>query len=264
MHRLKCSHWMYLGLCMCMLLIAPLSASAQDNPQIPIYISQEKQQWLEQPFILQGSTMVPMRALFEKLGFTVSWDADKQTAAAVRGGLSIILTINKGTAIVNKTAYFLEVSPVIQNGSTFMPLRFVSEAAGAEVTWDETERSVQISFDNAPQKKIRMLIENVTHSSSFVQTVLALTSGDGIKKNDMVIKDIVMSEDGASANVKFEAGFTISKAIKTTSGVTISPSDSVVYEFTCEVYKDTFDQWILKTQPESMPYTLKEKKPFMG
>jgi hypothetical protein len=175
-----------------------------------------------------------------------------------------MLTINKGTAFVNKTAYFLEVSPVIRGGSTYMPLRFVSEAAGADVAWDETERSVQISFDNTPQKKIRKLIENVTQSSSFVQSVVNLTSGDGIKKNDMEIKDIVMSEDGITATVKFEAGFTVSKAIKSTSGVTIVPAESVIYEFTCDMYKDSFDQWILQTQPGDMPYVQKEKKPFIG
>jgi hypothetical protein len=263
MLRLKNVQWISIGLCLCMLLITPLSASAQDNPQIPIYISQEKQQWEQQPFIIQGNTMVPMRVLFEKLGFTVSWDNDKQMATATKGGLTIILTINKATAVVNKTTYFLEVSPIIRDGSTFMPLRFVSEAAGADVAWDETERSVQISFDNVPQKRIRKLIDNVTQSSSFVQSVVTLTGGDGIKKNDMVIKDIVMNGDNTSAKIKFEAGFTVSKAIKSTSGITISPAESVVYEFTCDVFKDAYDQWILQTLPDAMPYELKEKKPFM-
>ncbi|SFM02574.1 Copper amine oxidase N-terminal domain-containing protein [Paenibacillus sp. 1_12] len=263
MLRLKSLHWISMGLCLYMMLLTPLTASAQNNPQIPIYISQEKQQWEQQPFILQGNTMVPMRALFEKLGYTVSWDMDKQMATATKGGLTIMLTINKATAIVNKTTYLLEVSPVIQGGSTFMPLRFVSEAAGADVAWDETERSVQISFDSTPQKRIRKLIESVTQSSSFVQRVVTLTAGDGIKKNDMIIKDIVMSSDNSSAKIKFEAGFTVSKAIKTTYGVTISPAESVVYEFTCDVFKDSYDQWILQTQPDAMPYEQKEKKPFM-
>jgi hypothetical protein len=264
MHRLKSFQWMVIWLTICLLPIVPVSASAEEATQIPIYISQEKQQWPEQPFILQGNTMVPMRALFEKLGFEVTWDGERQTATALKGGLSIMLTINKGTAIVNQTAYFLEVSPLIYEGSTYMPLRFVSEAVGGDVVWDETERSVQISFESVPQKKIRKLIENVSSSSSFVQAVIALTAGDGIKKNGMEIKDIVMSEDGTTAKVKFEAAFTVSKAIKTTTGFTISPSESVVYEFTCNLTKDIFDQWILQTQPADMPHVQKEKRPFIG
>ncbi|NHN32388.1 copper amine oxidase N-terminal domain-containing protein [Paenibacillus agricola] len=264
MHRLKSFQWIVIGLTICMLMVVPLSASAEESAQIPIYISQEKQQWAEQPFIEQGNTMVPMRALFEKLGFNVTWDAERQMATAVKGGLSIMLTINKGTAVVNQAAYFLEVSPKIHNNSTYIPLRFVSEAAGADVAWDETERSVQISFDDVPQNKIRKLIENVTQSSSFVQSVVVLTGGDGIKKNGMEIKEIIMGEDGITAQVVFEAGFTVSKAIKSPTGITISPAESVIYEYTCEIYKDSFDQWILKTQPGAMPYEQKEKKPFMG
>ncbi|MNW18888.1 hypothetical protein D3C71_2186340 [compost metagenome] len=72
-----------------------------------------------------------------------------------------------------------------------------------------------------------------------------------------------MNADNTSAKIKFEAGFTVSKAIKSTSGITISPAESVVYEFTCDVFKDAYDQWILQTQPDAMPYELKEKKPFM-
>jgi hypothetical protein len=254
-----------LSLCMCLLLsVITAHASAEEAPNVSIYIQQEKIQWPVQPFILQGSTMVPMRALFEKLDFAVTWDNEKQTATATKGGLSIMVSINKGTAVVNQTEYFLEAAPVIRDGSTFIPLRFISEAAGADVAWNESDRSVQISIDTTPQKRIRKLIENVTHSSSFNQSIVSLTGGVGIKKNDMVIMDIVMSGDGAAAKVKFEAGFTVSKAVKTDFGINISPSETVVYEFTCDLYKDSYDQWMLQTQPSMMPYVLKQKKPFVG
>lgn len=262
---ISCYRFTFLCLCLCLpLSVVPAYANAEEASTVPIYIQQEKQQWPAQPYILQGNTMVPMRALFEKLDFTVTWDNALQSATATRGGLSITVSINKGTALVNQTEYLLEVSPLIRSDSTFIPLRFVSEAAGAVVTWNETERSVEIAIETAPQKRIRNLIENVAHSSSFNQAVVSITGGDGIKKNDLVIMDIVMSSDGTTAKVKFEAGFTVSQAVKTDSGVTISPSESVVYEFTCDLYKDSYDQWMLKTQAASMPYVLKQKKPFVG
>jgi hypothetical protein len=265
MRSLKNLDLTYLWLCLLILLtVIPERVSAEEASTVPIYIQQEKQQWSVQPFIEQGSTMVPMRALFEKLGFTVDWDGEKQAATATKGDLAITLSINKGTAVVNQTVYFLEVSPLIRDDSTFMPLRFVSEAAGADVTWDETERSVQITMDPTPQKRIRKLIENVTHSSSFTQTIVSITGGDGITRNDMVIKDIVMSSDGAAAKVKFEAGFTVSKAVKTDQGITISPVESVVYEFTCDLFKDSFDQWLMQTPLAGLSYELKQKRPFVG
>jgi hypothetical protein len=243
--------------------LLPAPAAAQDETPIQIHLQQELLQWQQQPLILNGNTMVPMRALFEKLGFTVTWDEDKRAAIATRGDLYIILSIGKSTAVVNETVYYLEVAPVIYEESTFMPLRFVSESAGADVLWNETDRSVSIQFDDDPQHRIRKLIDNVTNSSSFIQNAMVITGGDGIKKNETVINEAAIANDGTSAKVRFETGFTVSKAVKTASGVTIAPAESAVYEFTCAIYKDGQGQWLLKQQPSAMEYALKDKKPFI-
>jgi hypothetical protein len=225
-------------------------------------MQQELLQWEQPPFIKDGSTMVPMRALFERLGFHVAWDADKQMAKANKGGLTISLSINRGTAMVNGTTYYLEVAPTLESGSTYMPLRFVSEAAGAEVLWNEAEHSVHLQFESDPRKRITRLIENVTRSGSFIQAAMDATGGDGIKNNGIIINDITIDSANAAATVKFSADFTVSKAVKTGVGITISPAEAVVYEISGEVYKDAFDQWLLRTEPAQMTYSLKEKKPF--
>jgi hypothetical protein len=250
--------------CSMLIAIIPTPASAQEVSKPHIYIQQELQQWTQAPFIREGSTMVPMRALFEKLGFQVTWDADKQTAVAVKGGLSISLSINRGTALVNETVYYLDVTPVLEDGNTYIPLRFISEAAGADVVWDESSRSIQIQFESDPQKRIHRLIDNVTHSGSFIQAAMSITSGDGIKNNGVIVKNITMEPSGTSAKVTFTADLTVSKAVKNDRGVTISPAESVIYEITCEVYKDSFDQWIPLTEPSKMSFVLKDKNPFMN
>ncbi|MCS7459070.1 copper amine oxidase N-terminal domain-containing protein [Paenibacillus doosanensis] len=240
----------------------PVHASAQDAVQI--YLFQEKVQWEQQPYIEQGNTMVPMRSLFEKLGFTVEWDPGTQTATAVKGDLTLSLTVSKATAAVNQTQYNLEVAPQIKDGSTFIPLRFVSEASGSVVSWDEAARTVHIDTPaDDPQQKIHNLIDNITQSSSFTQMVLAITDGDGIKKNEVNITDVALGSDGLTAKAKFQVGFTVSKAVKKGNGVTISPSETALYEFTCDVYKDKAGQWLLSSPPASMKYELVEKKPFM-
>ncbi|MDF2959365.1 MAG: hypothetical protein K0S39_1100 [Paenibacillus sp.] len=247
-----------------LIAIIPVQASAEEAAPVQIYIQQELQQWTLSPFIHEGSTMVPMRALFEKLDFQVTWDADKQMAIATKGGLTISMSINRGTAMVNETVYYLDVTPLLKEGSTFMPLRFVSEAAGADVTWNETERSVQLSFESDPQKKIHKLIENVSHSGSFIQAAMSVTEGDGIKNNGIIVQDIALDPSGTLAKVKFDADITVSKAVKDDRGITISPVESVIYEITCDVFKDPLDQWLLQTEPSKMTYTLKEKKPFVN
>lgn len=265
MPRFTKSKWSHLAIAVSMLLpFDSIIANAQDAPSVHVYLQQEKLQWEQQPYIEQGNTMVPMRALFEKLGFTVTWEQATETAMAKKGDLALSLSINKTTADVNQTLFYLEVAPQIKDGSTFIPLRFVSEAAGADVSWEESTRTVHIAMETTDSDlMIHKLIENMTQSSSFTQTAMSITDADGIKKNELNITNIKMNTADSSATVTFEAGFTVSKAVKNGNGITISPTETALYEFTCEVYKDSVGQWLLRTLPSAMKYELKEKKPFM-
>lgn len=102
-----------------------------------------------EPMIINDRTMVPMRAIFEKLGAGVSWDDETKTVTAESGGRKIVLPVGSTVAAVNGEAVFLDSPAVIIDGRTLVPVRFVSEAMGAEVTWEEETRTVCIKEGNA-------------------------------------------------------------------------------------------------------------------
>jgi exopolysaccharide biosynthesis protein len=54
------------------------------------------------------------------------------------------LTVNKKTVSVNDTTQTLEQAPIIINGNTMIPIRFVTEALGGTVKWNDKERKVTI------------------------------------------------------------------------------------------------------------------------
>ncbi|MZQ75276.1 MAG: hypothetical protein GT589_03855 [Peptoclostridium sp.] len=56
----------------------------------------------------------------------------------------IELTIGKQMATVNSKAVTLDAAPVIMNDRTMVPLRFVAEALGCKVGWDEATQKVTI------------------------------------------------------------------------------------------------------------------------
>jgi len=90
----------------------------------------------KQPAIkVEGVTMVPMRSIFEYLGARVIYNAKTETISATRGTLEIMLKVGSQTAFINGRGYTLEQAPVITNGYTMVPLRFVSNALGAKVTF---------------------------------------------------------------------------------------------------------------------------------
>jgi hypothetical protein len=97
------------------------------------------------PVIVNERTMVPMRKIFETPGATVEWDEGARTVSAVGGGTDLRLTIDSDVAYVNGAEIRLDAAPFIQDDITFVPLRFVSEASGAEVSWDGALRRALIT-----------------------------------------------------------------------------------------------------------------------
>lgn len=100
------------------------------------------------PKIIGGRTMVPVKVIFEELGATVNWDGKTQTITAQKNNISIIMKINDKVAYVNSAKIELDVAPTIVNGRTLVPVKFISESFGAQVTWEPTLKSVIIKTED--------------------------------------------------------------------------------------------------------------------
>lgn len=100
------------------------------------------------PQIINDRTMIPIRAVFESMGASVEWDKATQTAIGTKNGTTVKMTLNSTTEYINGTAYEMDVPPVIINGRTLAPARYVAEAFGYNVKWDEATKSVLISKDS--------------------------------------------------------------------------------------------------------------------
>jgi hypothetical protein len=98
------------------------------------------------PFIYQGRTLVPIRIISEALGAQVNWDATAKTVTITLNNKVIVMTIDKTIATLDGKQMILDAPPVIRLGRTFVPLRFISEAFGAEVLWDAATRTVTVNY----------------------------------------------------------------------------------------------------------------------
>src|SRR5512140_3607568 len=97
------------------------------------------------PTRINGRTMVPLRGIFESLGAQVNWDAGTGTVSAVKDSTDVRLGIGNPRATVDGRTVLLDAPATILNGSTMVPLRFVSEALGADVKWFEATQTVSIT-----------------------------------------------------------------------------------------------------------------------
>jgi len=96
------------------------------------------------PLQVKGSTLVPMRDIFEALGATVKFDKAAQTVYGQKGATAIILPLGALTATVSGSPETLPLPAQLVAGTVLVPLRFISDALGASVGYDAATSTVTI------------------------------------------------------------------------------------------------------------------------
>ena len=97
------------------------------------------------PVIEDGSTLVPMRFLFEQMGADVEWDSETQTATAMLDNKAVTFSIDNVNARINNKSAKMDVPARLVNGKTMVPLRFLSENMGYDVDWDADSRTAIVN-----------------------------------------------------------------------------------------------------------------------
>ncbi|OAS17339.1 copper amine oxidase N-terminal domain-containing protein [Paenibacillus oryzisoli] len=101
-----------------------------------------------QPFINEEQVaMLPLRFISERFGAEVAWNGAKQqiTIIDALSEKTIVMTIGSRAAIVNGTSVQMQSPAILKNGSTFVPLRFITEQLDGKVSFNGETRSVTIT-----------------------------------------------------------------------------------------------------------------------
>ncbi len=126
--------------------IPAFAEESKGSGQITVFLNGQKLEFTDaQPYIKNGRTLVPFRAIFQAFGMQVLWDSVQRTVHASNDKTDILLTINSPSAIVNSKTEDLDVAPEIKDSRTFVPLRFISSSIGADIEWDGTAKKITIS-----------------------------------------------------------------------------------------------------------------------
>lgn len=150
----------------------------------------------QEPFIDNGHTYVPLRSVFDKMGMNVYW-ADYQYTDQLReqsitcvkndtiikfsrsyndiGSNTWALTkwVNSETSdtaagtMINTTG----MQPIIENGTSYVPLRVISEAFGITPQWDDANKTVIIDCDTTSYNKLPA--ETISHIENFSSEIAA-------------------------------------------------------------------------------------------
>ena len=97
------------------------------------------------PKIVNDRTMLPIRFIAEALGAKVDWIEESQTVKITAENIDISLVIGEDFATVNGEKIDLDSPSFIESDRTYLPIRFVSEKLGADVSWDDATQTVSIT-----------------------------------------------------------------------------------------------------------------------
>lgn len=101
------------------------------------------------PYIKDNRTYVPVRYLARSLGVNdsdITWTQNIGRISLTKGETTIVLLIGSSYVYVNKKPVKMDVAPELANGRTMLPARWVAEALGAEVTWDDITKQTIIKM----------------------------------------------------------------------------------------------------------------------
>ena len=107
------------------------------------YVNGEAKTLDAAPLIRQNRTMLPVRFLADAFGAKVEWDGETSTATLISDEATIVIVIYESRMTVNGVTVPLDSPAVIQNNRTYLPVRAIAEALGANVAWDaETSTAI--------------------------------------------------------------------------------------------------------------------------
>jgi hypothetical protein len=135
-------------------LAAVLLAVHPASAQVTVDVNGNALDFSTAPIIQDGRVFVPLRGVFERLGASVDYSNGLITATG-SDGRTISLTIGSTQATISGQPETIDVAPFIVSSSTFVPLRFISQALGASVNWDENDHVVSIAMAGASTNDIQ-------------------------------------------------------------------------------------------------------------
>lgn len=101
-------------------------------------------------------TMMPVNIVLSTMGVEVAWLPEEYAVDLRRDDIHVYVPINENYVVRNGEVLYNESTTIIKNGRTYLPLRLVLEAFGAEVGWIQDSRTVTI--EDAEIKKTTNLI----------------------------------------------------------------------------------------------------------
>lgn len=160
-------------MCIVALVVNTMAFAQVPEKEVQVIINGDKISFENSPLSVNGRILVPFRAIFEQLGFEVSWDNAIRKASGNNGNQIVSFIIDDPCMEIEyadstKISKTIDVPAKAENGRTYIPLRALSESIGADVVWDNENYTVNISYmpilseENESQESVNIFETDVS------------------------------------------------------------------------------------------------------
>ena len=191
--------------------------------------------------LINGFTMVPVRFVSDGLGAAVAYDSSMNTVTLTYGARVIVLWPGSTIAKVDNKPITLAKAPVIKDGRTLVPIRFVSECFGAKVDFVSVTAPITITVNSADMASLPT-VEAIQASQVIASGGTASGSTgsgsmpSGTAATSVVGKTISLKTENSTANLRSGPGVTYSKV-----GLLLPSETASIMEVSGEWYHIKFD-----------------------
>lgn len=154
-----------------MLVILPVGVSSaqplKPDADIKVFINGEQIQFDVAPIMVNNTTLVQFTPIFKKLNLSYEWEPNTKVITGSKDDRTLRLQINNEIVSINDNNIKLPASPLLYESRTIVPLRFVSEAAGMDVMWDQQNKIINIVNAVNPKVYTKPDIKKLMHDADF-------------------------------------------------------------------------------------------------
>ena len=128
------------------------------------------------PAVIGGRTMVPVRDIFEACGANVTWDPATKKITGSKGGKNVVMQVGSNKLYMNSSVATMDCTPVIIEGRTLAPARYVALGFGGTTQWDALNKVVVITGVTTPTVETTTEMTTTTTVITTTETTTEMTT----------------------------------------------------------------------------------------
>ncbi len=150
-------------------------------------------------YIKEGYTMLPARKIGEVLGCSeILWDGRTKTVTFENDNDEVIVKIGSKSAKINNKEKTMPIAPEIVNDKTYLSARFLGEAFGADVSWNDKTHTVNIKKDGITVQNEHIETSYTSEDLEWLAKIVHAEAQGEIHNGKVAVANVVLNRKSSS------------------------------------------------------------------